>query len=114
MDDSKVDGDDDVEVKDETDVDDVDLHQVRVGHHVLARVGVLLVGPGHGVLVLLRPEEEHPLVQLDRLRGEIDDHVLAVIKQLLCRHLSHEPEGQTPSGRKMFILSQQCVPCLLT
>ena len=35
MDDSKVDGDDDVEVKDETDVDDVDLHQVRVGHHVL-------------------------------------------------------------------------------
>ena len=31
MDDSKV----DVDVKDETDVDDVDLHQVRVGYHIL-------------------------------------------------------------------------------
>ena len=61
---------------------------VLVGDHVLARVAPLL----HLLVILLGPQEEHPFVKLDGLGVEIDDHVLAVIEQLLSGHLPHEPD----------------------
>ena len=42
--------------------------------------------------IFFGPEEEHSLINLDRLRVEIYHHVLAIIKQFLCCHLAHEPE----------------------